>query len=1001
MLDSVTTQTLMDLYMSVGSLVMQRNAAVDFDDSIPNEKIKSCCIRYWTGFYGLRDKIITVNCDNVIVILSSPTIPLAINELCNLYSANALNYDFTKVQASFAEYLNTLFLKAIYAFLPNDLFDSSESMQNEIVRNIDLYPSITDNSNDYVDTTAVKDLNNYILHNDKCIVVTGNSSSGKTTVVSQAIEIAVTHGYSAHWFDFVNINTTLINVFCSLLKHSETDKKAVLVFDNAQARPTEVSKFIKICEDFFARIEVSVEIVLICWQSAYLLLEDVVLTTLNIKPQKITCSGNQQVKEIVRQKGYRHYLNDISRDSNGGDVFVATGILNYINEHQSYPTKAQLSEYIYKETIKDNALSADALHILYVIAALGEFEIHVREGYLQRISSDGIAELLKLGIIREYENDAGNRFIYFGHRSKANKIVIYMTEKYAAEAWMASPESVAIRYLKSEDNGQIHTMLERLDVEVRNSNNMFANLWKAFANVRTHLYSKVNRDPAWGMNMASMIFAAEALCKISFDKNAELYWAIQAKEIRKRWIPNEQLNGLSYVGDDCFTVNDTTYNMTNEIVDFTENIKERMIIEEQTIPYKECDCAADTDFYRFHDNWLLGLLLGFEGLAYDSDDSLKEQYIHCATNMQLDSGAFYPERVPWVTSRVIMGLAQCGLTVENSIITKSACEWLVNQLSFELDTEGQHFPCAGWRSGTGSWNSDIQITLMNLVALSMANYPLHANPDIMNTIEFTIFHAEDLAKNATNPLDIVWIIDILKLQREKDSLVRLNSLINTLTATTIQIWGEANKTAYDTQRESSDVSFLAKELLDIMWYIMTENLGNLLKGLEREIILPNQNKQIFISYRRKEGGGRLLAEYAYDYLTKSYKNDVFFDVYDLHSECTEFNDIISKAITASKVAIIVVSQDAFKRCIQPGYDIHKDVFLTEIKTILDNHISPIVVYYDSVELPDYLKQNKDCYDLAKKLSDMNAVFFMSNRPDAKKLLGLDIDAKIKPIILKR
>ena len=997
--DSHTSQILIELCMSVGSLAMQKKLSADFNESALNDKIQKCCAAYWNTFYELPDNIISFDYENRIVILSGSTIPLGINNLCKLYSENSTSYDFAILQKVFAEYLNRRFSDAIYAYLSKDSFAPSEAHQTEIVRHVDTCASICASVANCVVTSSVKILSDCFMRNEKYIVVTGNSSSGKTTVAGQAIRAAEEYGYIAQWFDFLNVNTTLVNVFCSLLKYATARQRIILVFDNAQARPTDVTQFIQMCADFFSRQGMLVEIVLICWSSARVLIQDIISSTFHAQPKTITCAGEQQVEEIVKNRGYSHYLEDIIRDSNGGDVLVAVGILDYLDQHKNYPIYTRLAEYIYSKSLRGVELSREALHILFVIAALGEFEVHVRKGYLQRISSRGIDELLEQGIVQKYENDDGNQFVYLGHRSKAHKIVNYMSETFMHEAWVCPAESVAIQYLKSEDNGQIHTMLERLDVEVRNSNNVFANLWKAFANVRTHLYNKIHRDPVWGQNAASMIFAAEALCKISFDNRAKLYWNIQAKEIRKRWTPNGTRNGLLYIGDDCFTVNDTTYKMTNEIVDFTENIRSRMIEEEKLLSYPDAECASQLDFYRIHDNWLLGLLLGFEGIAYESEDGLKEAYVECATNMQLDSGAFFPERVPWVTSRVIMGLAQCGLTYDNSILVQSACEWLVNQLSFDLDTEGQVFPCAGWRSGTGSWNSDIQITLMNLVALSMANYPLRGHSDIMNTIKYTIVHAEELAKNATNPLDIVWIIDVLKLQKEKDGIVQLNKLINELSLTTLKIWGDTNKTAYDTQRESSDVSFLTKEFLDIMWYIVTENLGKLLSGLERREVIPNQHKQIFLSYRRSEGGGRLLADSIYDYLNTLYRDSVFLDVHDLEKRCSEFEDIIQEAIENSKVAVIIVSQGAFQRCTQPNYEIEKDVFISEIKAILENEIPAIVVYYDKVELPEELKQNKECYELAERLSKKNAAFFKSDLPNAQEMLGEAINKKIRQIIL--
>ena len=564
---------------------------------------------------------------------------------------------------------------------------------------------------------------------------------------------------------------------------------------------------------------------------------------------------------------------------------------------------------------------------------------------------------------------------------------------------MNPPEDIAVDYLKSEDNGQILTMLERLDIEVGNSNNVFANLWQAFVKVRAHLYKKVYHNADWGNNVASMIFAAEAFCKISFDKKAQAFWDKQAMEIRNRWIPNDNNDGLAYIGHDSTVVNGTLYNMSSEIIDFAESIKKCMQKEEQSTVYTPQLYSDAIDYYRFHDNWLLGLLLGFEGLATDScSKTLRERYVECAKNMQLDSGAFYPERVPWVTARVIMGLAQCGLTYYSSDVVKQACDWLVEQITDDIDTMGFDFPYVGWKSGTGTWNSDIQITLMNLEALHRAQYPSHLNGAISATLDYVVRYAEELAENALNPLDIVWILDVMKSRKE--NLVHMSSMINKLLAETMKIWGEANLDAYVTQRESSDVSFLAKELLDIMWSIVSDNLPNLLSGLERESIAPNNEKQIFISYRRTEGEGSPLAETIYKYLNSVYRNNVFFDKYDLYGKTGNYEDLLGAAIQKSKVVVLIVGKGVFDRCLEEGYDIDKDVYISEIKQAFKQQKDMVVVYYDSIELPEKLKQNPVCYDLAEKISKQQAVFYHSAERDAGERLGEDIKITIDKILVK-
>ena len=56
-----------------------------------------------------------------------------------------------------------------------------------------------------------------------------------------------------------------------------------------------------------------------------------------------------------------------------------------------------------------------------------------------------------------------------------------------------------------------------MDLELETGDSLFANLWRAFCNMRAALLKQLSVDPTWGNNMASMIFAAEALTNIKFD----------------------------------------------------------------------------------------------------------------------------------------------------------------------------------------------------------------------------------------------------------------------------------------------------------------------------------------------------------------------------------------------------------------------------------------------------------------------------------------------------
>lgn len=841
----------------------------------------------------------------------------------------------------------------------------------------------------------------------KSLIISGRSSSGKTVAALQASVAVEKIGSRIIWLDMTSGNASNYNVVCSLLKCYGTSQRVIVVFDNAQAKPAEAAHYIGLINVLLDRFAVDFCVTVICWNQSVMLMQKILTQVLKCKPRQVNCNGYNQVNELIGLSGYEHFAEKILKDCRE-DVLVASSILQYLEKSGGvYPTHEQLSKSVYDNYVKDVKLSSDGIRCLYTISALGEFEIHVRKKYIEKISKSGIDDLLSDKIVRLYYDENNDVYVYLGHRSMSYIIADYLRKNHDADCGADSPEIITVNYLKMNGPKLLHSMLERLDSEVLDNDNLFIKLWQAFSNVRNYLYAEVANDAEWDDNMASMIFSAEALSDIGdFDSRSLDLWRKQAGYIRSRWRPNADHNGIEYIGGREFTVNNKTYNTTSEIIDFTENIRQTMTLDEDVNSYPTAQLAINTDFYRFRDNWLLGLLLGFEGKARDEIGiENSEAYVDCARKMQLNSGAFYPERVSWVTARVIMGLSQCGYDYRNSSIVKRACDWLLSRFSDKISTtvwqNGQsfelEFSCGGWSSGTGSWNSDIQITLMNLCALFGANCTKF-DDRIRGTINYIKFNAIRLAQTLPNPLDIIWVVSVMSYINE--DLISLDSAINKLSDETLAIWDDAHKNAYEKQKESSNVPFAAKELLNIMWSLVRNNIKNLLSGLEP--VLDNghiKGKDIFISYRRVEGAGRLYAETLYDGLDAKYHNDVFYDMKDLQSACSDFNEILDNAINNAKAVIVIVTDNAFKRCLNEGYNLKDDVYLNEIKAAFDYGKNVIAIYNDKPHVPEELKSNTECYNLALKLSQLNAVVFQSQIDSAREKLFKDVFAKLDPILI--
>lgn len=956
-------------------------------------------IEYWGKTYGFPLSQMTID-DDAIVLFGKKTIACDVLSLVNRCIQYACDDDLMLLNMlidsmdrvffdAFKEYVKT------YQKQENRGF-GGVSDAPKFLCDVDILKEVSLGVSSYVYTARVEVIKDIIVGPQKCCVIAGNSASGKTVSVIQSIDLISRNETKTIWFDAINVNVNIYNIIYTLLSNDDREK-IVIVIDNAHARPADVIDWLGIIHAYLEERNTDYCVLLLTWYNALDILSQHAVSLFGIAPQ-VHCSGREQIESILNKQHCQQYRERILCDSRE-DVLVAKSILDYIDANGQYPTPLRLSKSIYEKATKGAALDEDAEKCLYYIAALGEFEIHVQRSYLLTISEKGLNVLEDNNIVRLYQ-DGEDNMVYLGHRSMSNRVANYIRAERHGSTWLVAPEDIAVAYLKKGGQAQIHGMLERLDSELHTSRDLFANLWKAFVKVRMFLYKAVSNDVAWGQNMASMIFAAEALSEIAqFDSSSKSFWEKQASAIRARWIPNTALNGIQYIGNDECEADGDVYHMTSEIVDFTKNIRKTMSIEERSISYADDSLAENLDFIRFHDNWLLGLLLGFEGSALDSTEKQKKKYVECAKNMQLPCGAFYPSRVSWVTSRVLMGLASCGYNYNNSTIVRDACHWLIDQYRSSINSGDTIFPVGGWISGTGTWNSDIQITLMTIRALNSVHYPIENNYSIQKTVRYVLANAKDLAKSLPNPLDIVWIIAVL--QSENEDLTRMGELIDMLSKKTIELWGQANQTSYEKEQESSDISFMARELLNIMWNLVKNNIKKLLHGLEQQDVdVASTSRQIFISYRRVEGGGSMFANTIFDFFDNIYRNEVFYDVKSLKHVCSEFNEEIERAVSDAVVVIVVATDHVFDRCLKDDYNIEKDVFINEIKHAFKNNKSIIVVYNQTVELPSVLKQNNACYEIAEKLSQMNAVFYNPSSENGIQDMLSSILDKLKEKIIK-
>ncbi len=835
---------------------------------------------------------------------------------------------------------------------------------------------------DIIYTRKIEDVHNALLSLEDFFVC-GNSASGKSIATAQALQNATENGYSYSWIDVSNVNSTPYAFLYTLLAGIRKSNHVVII-DNVQSMPSFLKyakSLIALAKELFPCVKLCTG--LIAWNVASTFIDNLYPNIL-----RIDFLGYETITQLIRMKRLEKYEAHILEHSMN-DVFIAKQIIDHIEQTDQYPEKSQFAKNIFEHFVKDNYLSQNALKVLYLLASLGVFEIHVNESYLESFSPSGKEELFNLNLCKRYHS-SNKVYISIGHRSLCNQISIHLSNLRCCSN-LEKPTILAVKYLRAEGHSQILSTLERLDLELDAGEKCFSNLWKAYCRMRDSLRAQTEHDPTWGNNMASMIFAAEAYQNMSFDATSMTFWDKTATEIRKRWKPNATCTAI---------VQTNEAEPTTESIDFHTNIYNEMLCDEKHFDYPEEMLADNVDYDAFHDNWLLGLLLGFEGIAPDRNKhNLKEQYIQCARSMQCNDGSFYPARVPWVTARVIMGLSQCGLSCSDDMV-KKACNWLIAQLKSkeEMNWEISELDCHGWRSGTGIWNSNEQITLMCLCALYSASYPVTISKELKRIVDQFWKCRPSLSnmfKKKNTNLDTMWILDVMLY--DERNLIDMSPELNDITSYLLKDWKKASLSSDEKKSESSDVSFMTKELLTIIWKLLYTNLDSLLHGLESKISLDDlQKKKIFISYRRD--GGSPIAQSLFMNLNNEFRNQIFLDVIDLSTQIGYFNELLETAIDNSEIFISIISSHCFDRASVSGYDNSKDVFYCESKQAIEQKKKIISVFCcaDPNKEAELLKgNNEDFYKIAIDLINRQSVIYNPTSKDSLRELSKDVITKIR------
>lgn len=656
---------------------------------------------------------------------------------------------------------------------------------------------------DTVNTTKVKMLIDLLKRNDS-IFISGKSSSGKSVLIAQVVREKIKEDSQYFWIDLQDANLDLDKEFLNISINMEKSKETLIVIDNIHNSPENINKIYKDIK-IIRKSNDMVKLILIGWSQINEAIKNTFnnITTININPiDTIEELINQELDQYIIEKysdGIKHLANK--------DVLVAKQIIDFVKTKDVLPTKEEIGKIMFDIIVKNNQLSDNALLILYYISILGQFEIQTSYKYLELISKEGIDELIKLSIVKY---DKSKEYFFLGHRSLNNQIVLFL-EKTVMKNKRLYAIDVVTDYIMKANKKQIINILERLDlnnIKLTNNKKILKTLWNTFTYLEERLYTQINNDLTWNNNLYSLVNVCNTLAYMEFDERAKV-----KLDIEKNYV--DQVCGINDFNKFV------KYKVSTEQIDFIQIVK-AMEEDDKYFPSSERHDKIDQD--KFYQTYTIGMMLGLE-TCFNNNSEKINKYIDLIKNMQETDGSFYPRRVPWVTARTIISLTKAGLNYENSEIVKKACDWL-------LSDKNKNFSNGEWKSGTGYWNTNINVTLLCLEALINAGFTID-NPKIQECLAYVKKEKNQIFIDNKELDAILYVYDIIKLNYQLSDITDdLQTMCNWYTKR--DILSDVQLLSSESNDESQKAATIINYLIRIIFEILKKEVTSLLISLQYE-----------------------------------------------------------------------------------------------------------------------------------------------------------------------
>jgi len=533
---------------------------------------------------------------------------------------------------------------------------------------------------------------------------------------------------------------------------------------------------------------------------------------------------------LVRDRLLEKYSQSIDKDTivaiakeAGDDLYLLRLALEVTARQKAPAGRQEVAEDVWHLKVPSGdrpIMSEAARRVALLTGAIGQFDIHVQPDFIQRVAkveSRVISQLMESRLLRRI----GDR-VTLGHRSLCALIAWWLGNNGAwseleAVGGPGDVPSAVFAYLEASGTtamiDAIRALVARAGFKSRDALSQRAavimDLWRAFDAVVEKVERQQASDPTWGKTPSSSVFVTILLSEIG---KAELARP-SIEFLRSHW--RESGGHLEIDTSGLSTV-----------VDF-DIIRQRMLDQDKESS-PEQETALEIDIERFHKTWLLGLILGAEAAAERPAVPL-EHLASLVEEQQLGgSGAFYPHRVPWVSARVLLGLAACGRSIDTSRVVSRIVEWLL------LDrTKGGASSGGIWEAGTGSWNSPIETTALVILGVVRAGLD-PSDVRLEQGREYLLSERANWEK-----LEGAVAIEALLASGTKWEEIASDTARLAQRALDQSLWLRATLPADEILEQTCHVAQAATHLVGIGWTAIQADLEELLKALD----LPTEPSQ--------------------------------------------------------------------------------------------------------------------------------------------------------------